>query len=81
MTRTLSLFCFCVLLAAGAAYGQAREKPVEVGEMAPDFTLVDAAGRSVGLQAAPELLRQAGERVRHNTQVDTRTPQFLRSQV
>ena len=49
MKKTLSLLFIYALLSAGAAFGQAREKPVEIGDMAPDFTLVDQNGRKRSL--------------------------------
>ena len=51
LTRTLSLLSLCAALAAGWAFGQAREKPVTVGDMAPDFTLVDQNGEKRSLSA------------------------------
>ena len=51
MRRTFSLFLICAALAAGSAFGQAREKPVGVGEVAPDFTLVDHNGQKRSLAA------------------------------
>jgi len=51
MSKTLSLFFICAALAAGAAFGQAREQPVTVGDMAPDFTLTDQNGQKRSLSA------------------------------
>ena len=46
-----SLFTACALAAGAAAQAQTREKPVEVGEAAPDFTLVGQDGRKHSLAA------------------------------
>lgn len=45
-SRTLiTLFLVaCALVVGGAAHGQARDKPVGIGDMAPDFTLMDQHG-------------------------------------
>ena len=51
IVRTCSLLLVCAALIAGTAYGQAREKPVGVGEVAPDFTLVDHNGQKHALAA------------------------------
>ena len=53
IARTLVtlIFVACALVLAGAAFGQAREKPVGVGEAAPDFTLVDHNGQKRSLAA------------------------------
>jgi cytochrome oxidase Cu insertion factor (SCO1/SenC/PrrC family) len=52
MKRFLVLLTICSALAV-AAYGQAAPKPptthLKVGEMAPDFTLTDTAGKAVKL--------------------------------
>ena len=40
-----------MLVASAAVQGQAREKPVGVGEVAPDFTLVDHNGQKRSLAA------------------------------
>ncbi len=54
MSKTLRtvvvLFCSaCVLFTGGAAYGQARSEPIGVGDIAPDFTLVDHNGQKRAL--------------------------------
>ena len=41
----------CALAPFASAQGQMREKPVGVGETAPDFTLVDQNGRKHSLAA------------------------------
>ena len=46
-----SLLLICALLCAGAAFGQAREKPVTLGDVAPDFTLTDQNGQKRSLSA------------------------------
>jgi len=51
MTRFLLMVAVCALLNTGAAFGQARENPVTVGDMAPDFTLVDQNGQKRSLSA------------------------------
>jgi len=51
MSKTLSLFFICAALTASTAFGQAREKPVTVGDMAPDFTLTDQNGQKRSLSA------------------------------
>lgn len=51
MTRIFQLGLLCAALMAGAAFGQARETPVQVGEMAPDFTLADQNGEKRSLSA------------------------------
>jgi hypothetical protein len=51
MTRSLLIVAICTMLAAGTAFGQAREKPVAVGEMAPDFVLPDQNGQKRSLSA------------------------------
>jgi len=54
MTRTLLshfLVACAFLLPVGAAQGQARDQPVGVGEVAPDFTLVDQNGQKRSLAA------------------------------
>ena len=51
MKKSFSLWFFLALLLAGAAFGQAREKPVTVGDMAPDFTLTDQNGHKRSLSA------------------------------
>jgi cytochrome oxidase Cu insertion factor (SCO1/SenC/PrrC family) len=48
----LSLFfAATALLAFGAGHAQTRDKPVGVGEAAPDFTLTDQNGRQHTLSA------------------------------
>jgi cytochrome oxidase Cu insertion factor (SCO1/SenC/PrrC family) len=49
--KTVSLLFVFALLSAGAAFGQAREKPVTVGDLAPDFTLTDQNGQKRSLSA------------------------------
>ncbi|MNC87170.1 AhpC/TSA family protein [compost metagenome] len=51
IAKTFSLLFVCAALIAGTAFGQAREKPVGIGEAAPDFTLVDQDGRKHSLAA------------------------------
>ena len=51
IAKTFSLLFVCAALIAGTAYGQAREKPVGVGEVAPDFALVDHNGQKRSLAA------------------------------
>ncbi len=51
MIRTFFVLAVCALLNAGAAFGQAREQPVTVGDMAPDFILVDQNGQKRSLSA------------------------------
>jgi len=47
----LLMIAACALVSAGVAFGQVREKPVGVGEVAPDFTLVDHNGQKRSLAA------------------------------
>ena len=47
----LFLLTACMLVTGGVAHGQGREKPVGVGEVAPDFTLVDQNGQKHSLSA------------------------------
>ena len=44
-------FCFTILILTTGAFALARTKtdPIKVGEVAPDFTLMDQNGRSVRL--------------------------------
>ena len=49
--RIFCVFAVCAFFTAGAAYGQARDKPVGVGEVAPEFTLEDQNGQKHSLSA------------------------------
>ena len=50
-TVVILFFAACALVAGGTAQGQVREKPVGVGEVAPEFTLVDHNGQKHSLAA------------------------------
>jgi cytochrome oxidase Cu insertion factor (SCO1/SenC/PrrC family) len=53
IARTLAalIFMACALVAGSAAHGQVRDKPVGVGEIAPDFILPDQNGQQRTLSA------------------------------
>ena len=51
ITKAFALLFVCASLTVGTAYAQMRETPVGVGEVAPDFTLVDHNGQKRSLAA------------------------------